>query len=140
MAFVLVSGKPKVEYFPKTASTTLLANGVVALSSGQLIEATTSTTSHAGVVLRGSVSGDADFASTTSLPVMIPTPECVFAADVGSGTLTAALVGTTCDLASGGATIAASTNSHHQVTIVGVISSTLALVKINSAYEYVNAS
>lgn len=140
MAFQLYRGRPQIKFYPKTASTVLVNGGVGALSSGQLIKATTLTLLHPGVILRDVVSTDSDYASTTFLPVMVPNDDTEFTADVGSGVFTAALVGTTCDLAAGGDTIAASTNVHQQVTITGFISSTKAIVKINSNIAYKNAS
>lgn len=132
MAFYLFRGQPEIVYRPKTASTALANGDVVASSSGQLIKATTSTTNNIGVVLRDVVSTDSDYASTTMLPVMTPNDDCVFIADVtGGNTPTAALVDTQCDLGAAG-TVATGTNTHHQLTIVGYISATKVLVKINS--------
>lgn len=138
----LVSGRPLVEWYPKTASTLLYANSVVALSSGKLIAATATTLAHVGVFLRPTITtGDSDYASTTSCPVMVPSVNDIFEADVKSGvTFAATSVGVECDFFIGDGTtgtlgetyVDTGTNSHHQVTIVGFISSSKALVKITS--------
>ncbi len=129
-----VSGKPKVEYYPKTAST-LMRNGCpVALSSGKLILATAATQAHVGIILRDVLTTDADYASTTLCPVDVPTPDDIFQADVKGGVTAAATsVGATCDffvgvgsgtptMQTGEVWVDTGTDTHHQVVIVGFIS------------------
>lgn len=142
-----ISGKPNVEWFTKTASTVLSNGGAVALSSGRLILATASTTQHVGVILRACISTDSDYASAITVPVDVPGTNDIFEADVKSGVTAAATgVGSQCDffIASSGdttdVTVDTGTNSHHQVTIVGFISASKVLVKINSLMNMVVAA
>lgn len=140
MALYLYKGFAQVRYYPKTASTALTINGVVSLSSGQLIKATTSTTVNPGVVLREVTSSDSDYASTTKLPVLVPNDRTEFLVDVGAGTATAALVGTNCDFYTGGASVDVGTDTHHQFRITGFVSATRVIGKINSNVDYSLAS
>lgn len=137
----LISGKPTVEYYPKTASTLLYNGSVVQLSSGQLIAATATSTAHVGVCLRTVAATDSDYASTTMVPVMVPSVNDVFEIDVKPGVTAAATsVGAECDIYVGNGTTGTlgeqyadtGTNTHHQLTIVGFISSSKVLVKLTS--------
>lgn len=140
MAFIQVSGPTKMEPVPVGASTTFVAGQACILTSGVLADATTSTTKHVGVLPSAVASTDADYASAKTLQVISALPETVFEGDIGSGTYSATLIGTQCDLASA-TTVAVQTNSHHQLTIVGAgSSSTKVLVKFNSYYDFANAS
>lgn len=134
---VRASGKPNIEWYLKTASTAFKNGSVVAFSSGQLIQATASTLLHAGVILRDVLSTDSDYASAVKVPVDVPSSNDIFEADVKSGvTATVAAVGTQCDLYIDSSTketfVDTGTTSHKQVTVVGFISATKVLVKINS--------
>lgn len=143
MALIRASGKPNIEFFPKTASTAWKNGSVVALTSGQLTAATSSSTSHVGVVLRDSLSTDADYTSTTSLPVDVPFSNDIFLADVKSGvTATVTQVGSQCDfsITSNETFVDTGTNSHHQCLIVGFVSASQVLVKISSLNTYNNAA
>jgi len=144
---IRVSGRPNIEYFPKTASTLLYENSIVQLSSGQLIAATATSTAHVGVLQKRITAADADYASTTQVPVDVPMSNDIFEADVKPGvTFAASSVGVQCDIYVGNGTTGAlgeqyvdtGTNSHHQVTIVGFISASKALVKITSLNAYNN--
>lgn len=137
------SGKPNVEWFTKTASTTMKNGGVVSLSSGQLILATGTSTQHAGVILRDCLSTDSDYASAIKVPVDVPGTNDIFEADVKSGvTAVVTGIGSQCDLfvSSGDTLVDTGTNSHHQVTIVGFISASKVLVKINSLMNMLPAA
>lgn len=140
MAFYPYRGETKVRYFPKTASTALSANGAVALSSGQLIKATTTSTINPGVILREVTSASSDYASTTMCAVIVPMPDTEFLIDVITGTATAALVGTDVDFASGGLGVDVGTSTHNQVTITGFVSASKVIGKINSNVDYAQAS
>lgn len=131
--FLQKTGGYKIEYFPKTASTALSNGALVSLSSGQLIAATSTSSAHVGVLLKPVVSTDSDYASTTFLPVAIPSQDAIFEADATG--LTAALVGTTMDLTDS-VTVNGAADSHHAVTLVGYISATKGLFKINSLTTY----
>ena len=135
MAFILVSGSAKVEYYPKTASTTLYANSLVSTSGGQLIAATSTTANHVGVLLRGSATGDiyGDFASATMVPVLVPSQDAIFEADGASFATTT--VDTLLDLTSS-LLVNGAASAHDAVTHVKYISATKGLVKINSINAY----
>lgn len=143
------TGKPNIEFFPKTASTLLYQQSIVQLTSGQLVAATASSTAHVGVIqvqvaaadLAANGSPAGDYSSTTKVPVDVPTHNDIFEMDVKPGVTAAATsVGAECDIYVGDGTTgnlgeqyaATSTNSHHQLTIVGLISSAKVLVKISS--------
>lgn len=150
----LFQGNPIVEYYIKTASTPMLNGNVVQLSSGQVIAATATSLKHIGVIMRDTISTDADYAtSNISVPVLVPDDETVFLADVKPGTaaFTASLVGVQCQLyigQSGQTTgevqyecyVDPNSTAHAQVTIVKVISQTQVLVKINSSLFTQNAA
>lgn len=139
MAFILKKGPVVIEYWPKKASTTMTANSLVQPDgSGFLTNATAGSTKIFGLLQINIASTDADFASTTKVPVIIPQDTNEFEADV-TGTLTTAMVGETRDLSSA-LTVDAAGTSHNQVTIAAFISATKAMVKINGAYSYKNAA
>lgn len=139
MAFSLYRGKAQVKFYPKTASTALANGDLVQLSSGKLIKATTTSLLHCGVVLRDVVATDADYASTTSLPVLVPNDDTEFLVDVGTGTLTTAMVGETHDLTDADS-IDVTAAAKDVVTITGFVSASKAIVKINSNIAYKNAA
>jgi len=136
MAFRLISGSAKVDYYPKTASTTLLYGALVSATSGYLTAATSTTAKHIGVLLRGSATGDlyGDFTSTTMLPVLVPSQDAIFEADATG--LSAALVDTTMDLTDS-VTVNGAADTHHAVTLVKYLGvSTKGYFKINSVTTY----
>ena len=135
MSFRLISGAAKVEYYPKTASTTLLAGAIVSTTSGQLIAGTSTTANSVGVLLRGSATGDiyGDFTSATMVPVVVPSQDAIFEADATG--LTASLVNTTMDLTDS-VTVNGGADSHHAVTLVKYISATKGYFKINNVVSY----
>lgn len=140
MAFIPVSGAYKVEWFPKAASTAMTVGSILkANGSGAVTSITSTDTSAIGVLLKPIASTDFDYASTTSVPLCLPTSETVFLADVGSGTATAANVGNRYDLVDA-TSVDLGNTSHKQVTVVGFIDSSHLLVKINAAYPFVNAA
>ncbi len=118
-------------YFPKTASTAMTAGALVALSSGQLILATSSTAKHVGVVRKTIATTDADYASTTFIPVEVPVELYVTWLADFTASLTAAQIGIACDLTDS-ATVNTGGTSHKVVTPVQFISSTKGLVVINA--------
>lgn len=126
MAFFPVSGRIKVEYWAKTASTALTVNSVVAASSGYLIAATSSTTANIGVTLKPVAATDSDYASTTKIPVIIPQEDTVFLADATSAT--AAQVGTVVDLTN--STTVGTATTYKACYVVGYVDSTHLLVKL----------
>lgn len=140
MAFLPISGKIQAESYPKTASTAFSVGQALVLTSGQLATATTTSLLHAGVAMRKVASTDSDYASTTPMSVWSLQPDTEFLVNGITGTATAALVGTTCDIASGGLTADVGTDTHHQLLITGFIDASTIRVKFNSANVFKNAS
>jgi hypothetical protein len=124
-------GKTKTMYFPKAASTVFTDGNFVAFDgSGNVTNATTTTTGIVGVVRRTTSSADTDYASNTLIPVQVPIEKfCTWYADTSSAT--AANVGLSYDLATA-STINLSGTSYKPVTVVGYISATQVLIVINS--------
>lgn len=73
MAFRHVKGPALFEFWPKTASTALTIGALVTPSSGALVSAVTATTNVLGVLQTTIASTDSDYASTTQIPVLVPT-------------------------------------------------------------------
>lgn len=142
MSFLHVKGPALVEYWPKTASTALSINSLVTPSSGLLITAVTASTNILGVLLTTIASTDSDYASTTRIGVLVPTPTDEFEVDLtGTTTFTATFVGTQVDIDGTGKFVDATATSHKQCTIMRQGSSTSkVIVKINGAYLYKNAA
>jgi hypothetical protein len=132
MALQLYRGNSRVEWYPKKASTVFTEGNIVLLdASGQLDNATTTSDNHEGIALRTTASTDTDYATTDRMPILVPEQDTVFVADVGTGSATAANVGDFCDLAAAG-TIDLTSGANRAVEVVGVLSATKVLVKLNS--------
>lgn len=131
--FNLISGSAKIEYYPKTASTAIANGALVSTTSGFLVPATNATASHVGVCLKKVASTDADYASTTMIPVMVPSQDAIFEADATG--LSTALVDTTMDLTDS-LTVNGAASSHDAVLLVKYISATKGWFKINSTKGY----
>lgn len=140
VAFILKSGTPVIENFPKTASTAIACNAILeADGAGTVNPADSADINLFGISQQTIASTDADYASTKPIGVMVLNPDLVFEADVITGSATAALIGTRCDLANSlGVDVTAT--AHNQVTIVGVLSTTKVLVRVNSSYQFRNAA
>lgn len=120
---IRVKGAPKYEHFPKAASTAFTAGTLVAFNgSGQVTPAASGTTTGlVGVVKRTVTSADADYAATTLIAIDVNlTQDSEFEID-GSGTVTAAMVGTYKDIGADAGTmsVGANTNSHFLVRGIG---------------------
>ena len=139
MAFLLSSGKPVTEAFGKTASAAIACNAVLEAASGLVNPADAADISLFGISQQAVTSADANYALTTPIGVIVLNPDLVFEADVGTGTATATLIGTRCDLKDS-VSIDVTATAHNQVTIVGFISATKVLVRFNSSYQFVNAA
>lgn len=126
--FKRATGGPKVEWYPKTASTAFTNGMAVKSTSGQLVAAVANEV--VGIILTDIASTDSDYAVARKVPVDIWTPEDIFEADVITGTLTTAMVNTKVDLASGALGIDVTGTTNKTCLIVGFISTTKALVKI----------
>ena len=116
----------------KKASTAISKDSVVQFDgSGDITTAGASDASVVGVWADTAIaSGDADFADTTRKKVIVD-PFALYEADVETGTMTLALVGTTVDYASSTG-IDVSATSQNGVFLIGFISSTKALVILES--------
>lgn len=143
MAIKHVKGRALLEFWPKTASTALTINSMVTQSGGYLISAVTASTEILGVLQTSIAATDSDYASTTSIPVLLPLADSEFEADLtNTTTFAATFVGKQCDIGdAGGLYIDPTASSHKQVTILRQGSTTSkAIVKINGAYTSVNAA
>lgn len=131
--FKRISGQPKTEWYPKAASTAF-ANGNLVYwnGSGAVIPADATSGQHAGVILRSVAATDSDYATTAKVPVDCPTPDDIFEVDVETGTFTTSMIGNQYDLVADGDAIDVSATSKLVVTVVGYVSATKALVKINA--------
>ena len=142
MAFIHVRGPGKTEPFGKIASTLIAAGSVLAFySTGYVSQALAQSTRLVGVALGKVAAADGDYASNTEIPVIIPSEDDVFEADV-SGTATQANVGQQYDLTTTAAGTAQAVNlsgkTNQVVTVVGFISSSKVLVKFNGNYAFAN--
>jgi hypothetical protein len=131
--FTRATGKPKIEWLIAAASTAFTNGGLTYWDgSGAIIPADATSGNHAGIILDAIESTDDDYASTKKVPVDVPTAEDIFYADVATGTLTTAMVGNYYDLNSAGTGIDVTATSKKVVQVVGFVSATKALVKINA--------
>lgn len=97
--FSLYKGSAHVEWFPKIASTAIAVGDLMyADGSGAVQPADSTSGMHIGVSMKKIAATDADYASTTLIPVLVPGDDTEWLVDVGTGTATAALVGTRFDL------------------------------------------
>lgn len=139
MAFLPISGPIRSESFPKTASTAIAVGDALETASGAMNPADAADVSLFGVSMQKIASTDADYASTTLIGVWIMDPQTEWLADVGTGTATAALVGTKCDLAAAG-TLDVTATSHNVFTITKFISATQVVGRFNASYIFRNAA
>jgi hypothetical protein len=139
-SFSIWSGETMVDWFPKVASTAYSNNSIVRFNgSGAVAMATNSAGQNpfVGLFIRAAITSAAtDYADTTKVPVVIPNSDAIFLAPVVTGTLTTAMVGTYVDLDATSVGINVSSSTQDALLVVGYISATLALVKINSAAQW----
>lgn len=136
MAFKLRKGRSVIENWPIAASQVVVAGDLVYISSGTVIPADSTSGDHMGIALKTIATTDSDYAVAKSLPVLKAYADNVYEVDVDTGTaLTAAMVGGAYDLTDANSLNVGAT-SKKVVTIVGFISATKALVKINSIFEF----
>ena len=137
-----ISGKPNVEWYPKDASVAFPNLGLVYWNgSGEVIPADATSGQHAGVILRAVTSADADYATALAkVPVDVASIHDIFEADVETGTATTAMVGNTYDLVADGDALDVSAQSKNVVLVVGFISASKVLIKINSMAGYANVA
>jgi hypothetical protein len=136
MAFILRKGKSVIENWPIAASQVVVAGDLVyANGSGTVIPADSTSGDHLGIAMKTIASTDSDYAVAKSLPVLKAYADNIYEVDVDTGTaLTAAMVGNQYDLTDANSLNVGAT-SKKVVTIVGFISATKALVKINAVIE-----
>jgi hypothetical protein len=137
--FVQISGRTVTDWLPKAASQ-VFSFGALAYwnGSGGLIPADSTSGDHAGVVLRAVAATDTDYASATSIPVVVPHDDAIFLADV-TGNFTTACVGNAYDL-SDSLIVNVGATSKKVVTCVGYVSSTQGLFKINAVAHNVDVA
>lgn len=132
MSFRRASGSPNIMFYPKKASVALAVGDLLYPDgSGAVQRADATSGEHVGICLKTVASTDSDYASTTKIPVDVIGPDDIVEADVGTGTLTTAMVGLYRDLTDH-AGIDVSATAKNVVFIVGFISATKALIKINA--------
>lgn len=132
MAFKQYNGRVKTEWYPKVASTAFNVGDLVyADGSGNIQPADSTSGMHIGVIQKKVASTDADYASNTLVPVLVPQDDTEWLVDVGTGTATAALVGTQFDLTDADS-VDVSATSKNVVTCTKFISASKVVVKINA--------
>ena len=138
--FVRHSGKPKIAFWPKKASTAFSNHALVYPDGSGAVQPADSTSGgHIGVIAKAITSADDDYASNTLVPIDEVGPEDIFEVDVGNGTATAALVGTYIDLYDS-VSVNVSATSKQVVFVVGFISASKLLVKINASAGVVDVA
>jgi len=140
MVFIRISGKPKPEHYPVTTSTAFEKGALTNWASGLLIPADATSGDHAGVIMKPIVSGDDDFATARKVMVDVPDTNDIFEVDVETGTLVVTDIGAQFDLVAQGDAIDVTATAKKVVTIVGFVSGTKALVKINAIITHVNVA
>lgn len=139
-SFQIWSGETMVNWYPKVASTAYSQNSMVRFNgSGAVAMATNSAGQNpfVGIYIRTAItSASSDYADTTKVPVIIPNSDAIFLAPVVTGTLTTAMVGTYVDLDATSVGINVNSSTQDAILVVGFVSATLALVKINSAAQW----
>lgn len=124
--------KHNIEYWPKKASVAFAIGDLVyADGSGAIQPADSTSGNHIGVILKEVLATDADYALNTMVPIDVADPNDEFIVDVGTGTLTTAMIGTYRDLTDADS-INVSAQSKNVVLITGFVSATKAVVKINA--------
>jgi len=140
MAIKWVKGRTKVISLGRSASVTFTKDSLVNFNgSGYVIPADATSGDHIGIALESVASTDTDFA--TSAAIQIETPldkQCEFEATV-TGTLTAALVGTTMDLSTA-LVVDQGNTSKVVVTCTKFISATKGRFVLNSTYDVANVA
>jgi len=139
--FKRLSGKPNVEFKDKKASTTFINGGLTyADGAGGIQPADATSGNHTGIILRDVLATDADYAAKAKVPVDVAGPNDLFEVDVPNGDLAVTDVEKTCDLMPNGAGIDPDATSKNVVTIVGFISPSKAIVKINAMQGVANVA
>ena len=135
MAIKFVKGRTKVISLDRSASVTFTKNSLVYFNgSGYVIPADSTSGDHIGVVLESVASTDSDFATSGAIQIEVPMDkQCEIEADV-TGTLTAALVGTTMDLSTA-LVVNQGGTSKNVVTCTKFISATKGRFVLNATFD-----
>ncbi len=133
-----IKGKTKMVWKPKTASVTFTEGDLVQMTSGYVATATAQSIEHLGIIRTAVTSGDADFASTTLVPVEVPLePSAEFESTV-TGTLATTDIGVGFDLSTAGL-VNKSGTTYKVVTCKGFISTSKGRFTLNSNADYRDA-
>lgn len=108
--------------------------------SGFLLPGDATSGDHHGVILREVLATDDDYAAATQVPIDVALPGDLFEVDVPNGDLATADIGIACDLEANGAGIDPDATAKGVVTIVGYISASKAIVKVNAMAAHVNVA
>ncbi len=139
--FKRISGKQKPEWYPVKVNTPFSNGGLTYWDgSGDLIPADATSGDHAGVIFKTISANDSDYATIRKVMVDVPMSDDVYEVSVDTGVLTTAMIGNQYDLIATGTGINVTAQAKKVVTIVGFVSSTVALVKINALITNVNVS
>ena len=132
MSIKVYRGKTKTIWLPMTVSTVLTKDSLVALSSGQLVAATSSSAAntHIGVTPKAIVATDANYAVARTHPVIVPMETNVeWLADT-TATAVVADVGLWVDLTDS-ATINRGASTYDVAQVRRFVSTTQLVVKLN---------
>ena len=137
MAFKLVRGLTKTEWFPVTTSTALAINTLVEFTSGLIAGADADETAGGvrGVLGQTIASTDADYASSRLVPVIVPVEKHVVWEADGTGTFVATDIGVEYGISDSGTVDKAETSTVHFL-VTEFISATKVrgYLKINGSY------
>ena|SRR3990167_4247893 len=140
MAFFPYSGRWRTEWYPKAASTVFTHGDLVYFNlSGAIIPADSTSGNHTGIIQKDAVSTDADYASTTSVPVLVPELGALVRCDNVDGTLTTAMVGGFYDL-SNAESVNVAAQAKNVVLVKKFISATEGVFEINAMADRVNVA
>ena len=133
MAFVRASGKPNIEYFPKTVSVAIANGALTYWISGGVNAADATSGDHIGICMKTVAATDADYAVATPIPIDVPGENDIFEVTCAATAVATniALIGTYIDLTDS-VTANPAASSKDALLLVGVISTTKLLVKIAS--------
>lgn len=135
-----LTGEPNIMWFPKTASVVINNGGLVYSDGSGAIQAADATAGDLlGISLKTTAATDDDYALNTYIPVDVPRPGEEFLADVGTGTLTTAMIGNRYDLKDDNE-IDVSATSKLVVTITRFISASQAAISVNAMIHNVNVA
>lgn len=129
-------GAHNIQYFKKKASTAFI-NGALCYidTNGFLVPATASSVNHLGTIQKTIAATDADYASTTMVPVDVARTVDLFIADVSAGTVAQTAVGAYYDLNSTGDKVDLSATTTKQVYVqdINTANSTVTIIVSSTA-------